>query len=534
MAPSNNRFEFIDYSVAASGRARLKPEVRRRARVLVMKDFLRKTRSLDTVRSAPRTNKPLSHHKTRFRVKQSQEARPSVSPASSRLNNTISDGDTTESIPQTPAASVRAFIRIENPTARTRALLDYYLHAYWTNSIAVNPDGAWTTLTLADPAMIHAKLSLVALHRADRGQDGGTPEYLYHRGQAMLNIKRRLEQGDSSRDDGVIGTVALLASLDDHSQLSSETKDTHLQAVAALVQERGGIDSPQISDALRLVLGWVDLLHATLGEQRPSLGTPSMALTATPEDIRAAGAKDFKHSRRRGHAYGGTVGRLYDIKSHVSLLMDLKAIIIRPKRNRELRRLFSSSLWKLEYDLANIEDLAEQSDPWSERDTIRAFRDAAIVCSYANLREQNSVFIFGMLMQRIQRRLSSMLSNLQLDQQYLNSGEATLLLWVLSMGWKAALMARSDGRWFSIRGVAVAIRYGLSEKLFGTDATTTFDGDGDGDGDAEDPSFTLGLSASEVMQLQDEMQRWAGQGTLAVRGEQGNYGSAPSSESGAH
>lgn len=516
MSPQSH-FEFIDYSGAASGRSRVSPEARHRARVVVMQDYLKKTRSLQRELTKPQQMGLMKQRTTKFRLR---PATPKISPATTPGQHSADDTENESQwhhVPRPSALMNQLFLSIDASSRETRALIDYYLHSYWTNSLAVNPRGEWTIMTLADPAMVHAKLSLVALHRADRGQGGLSPEHIYHRGQAFSLITKRLADRSAEISESSIGSIALLVSLDDHSQWFEASKNTHLLAVAALVKERGGINSPSINDPLRRVLCWVDLLHATLSEQKPLFGMARVVSTASVGELRSARDGKLLQRHRQQHlmTQSPTLTHLFDLLEDLSTLLHTKSRLT-PHSSRTQRTAFSDSLYTLEASLAHLTDLASPNDiddPWASSDALSAFRDAALICSYARLREQNSLFIFGRLARRLQAYVSPLLHASRYNKGVLGASVgADVLLWMLVMGWKATILSRGDSRWFSVRALETALRYGVGDRLLsdGTEADTAtplstsslslslWDGG----------LLFLGLDASDMGQLRREMRGW--------------------------
>ena len=101
-----------------------------------------------------------------------------------------------------------------NSTPGTSALLEYYHHSFWDNSLAVNPEGIWMSVAIADPAMFHATLCLVALHKF---QTRGMPQassYFWHRGEAMRLISQSLADPGQAISDATIGAVSILSASD--------------------------------------------------------------------------------------------------------------------------------------------------------------------------------------------------------------------------------------------------------------------------------------------------------------------------------
>lgn len=456
-----SKFLFVDYSANDDGQLELRPGIRRKARAAVMRHSLRQHQVLPEPAKQPVSMKA---SKSKFRL---------------TLPRRRSNAEHDEPIPSHLAYALSPNVAVmEDQTPPTRELFDYYMRYYWTNSVAVNPNGKWTALALSNPAMIHAKLGLVAVHRADRrGMTDLPSEYLYHRGKALQILAGQLAA--PTKHTSNLGTIALLASLDDHSLLSQETGHAHMTAVTALVESLGGMNSPEISDPLRRVLGWVDLLHAVLVQNKPILGR-SRLHDVEIEDLRQylepeVRPADEAMSPVRGHL------------EHLGLLIDVKRRLRNRHTDSDLRQIFSNHLWQLEYELLS-KDFGDL--PWQSPAAAEAFRHAVIVCTWSNLREQNSLFLFKMLTIRLKRSLSIVLSEVRDDERWTNES-LPLLLWLLAVGWKAAAHAHRNGRWFSVRMLETLIRSGIAIE-------------------SRDPHNLpwLGLDDGQVTQLQAEIRQW--------------------------
>ena len=99
-------------------------------------------------------------------------------------------------------------------TPGTLALLEYYYHSFWDNSLAVNPEGMWISVAISDLAMFHATLSLVALHKFQTRGGPQASSYFWHRGEAMRLISQNLTDPGQATSDATIGAVAVLSASD--------------------------------------------------------------------------------------------------------------------------------------------------------------------------------------------------------------------------------------------------------------------------------------------------------------------------------
>lgn len=84
------------------------------------------------------------------------------------------------------------------------------------NSVAVNPEGRFFDFALTDAALMHAMLSLVALHLDLNCRDStlgrmGYFQAIHHQAEAVRDINRRLSVPGAHLSDGLIGAVAILA-----------------------------------------------------------------------------------------------------------------------------------------------------------------------------------------------------------------------------------------------------------------------------------------------------------------------------------
>lgn len=116
-----------------------------------------------------------------------------------------------------------------NSMAGTSALIEYYHHGFWENSIAVNPEGTMMPMALSDPVILHATLCRVALHKLQTRGGPLTSSYFWHRGEAMRLISQNLGNPGQATSDTTIGAVAILSNADNSVSLSySMDKDSRI------------------------------------------------------------------------------------------------------------------------------------------------------------------------------------------------------------------------------------------------------------------------------------------------------------------
>ena len=71
------------------------------------------------------------------------------------------------------------------------------------------------SVAISDPAMFHATLCLVALHKVQtRGGPPQSKSYFWHRGEAMRLISQNLADPEKATSDATIGAVSILSASD--------------------------------------------------------------------------------------------------------------------------------------------------------------------------------------------------------------------------------------------------------------------------------------------------------------------------------
>ena len=103
---------------------------------------------------------------------------------------------------------------IDTSRTDTSALLEYYHTSFWDNSLAVNPEGQWLSVAISDPAMLHATLCLVALHKLQTHGGGDATSYFWHRGEAIRLVSKNLTEPGQAASDANIAAVAILSASD--------------------------------------------------------------------------------------------------------------------------------------------------------------------------------------------------------------------------------------------------------------------------------------------------------------------------------
>lgn len=180
--------------------------------------------------------------------------------------------------------------------------------SYTINSFALNPEGTWISFSFKDPALLHATLGVVALHRDVLTDCEPSPDSLIHKGQAIHAINSRLLSGQPSSDEN-LAIVAVLIKLEvsllhptimtasdlqhGNSQTLHGTSDAsklHMKGLMEMLRIRGGLSSLVHNQVLWRVLTWyesiiwtngvtlllthsarIDLLYATMWGSKPCI-----------------------------------------------------------------------------------------------------------------------------------------------------------------------------------------------------------------------------------------------------------------------
>jgi hypothetical protein len=112
-------------------------------------------------------------------------------------------------------------------------------HDFTQNSFAVNPEGIFFDFAKKDTALMHALMSLVAIHydlkhpgNDSMMVDSAYHQAVYHQSEAVQNINFRLGSEVAYKDDGLIGAIAILA--------NCEVSSTALPLLLLPHQEKNG------------------------------------------------------------------------------------------------------------------------------------------------------------------------------------------------------------------------------------------------------------------------------------------------------
>lgn len=488
------RFVTVTARSLKQHRSKGSTEEARHVRSHVMKDYLRRQHDAPKGRFA-QTTSILSDHVGRFRVNLKPPSVGERQPSDMRRKRTPSPRKkppTRLLVPKDPRIvedPVAMSLPIDLSTPGTMTLLEYYHTSFWANSLAVNPEGKWMSVALSDPAMLHATLCLVALHKF---QTNGIPlgnSYFFHRGEAVRLITSRLDDQATATSDDTIGAIAILSTSDNTVAERAAIQESHLSGLLTLVNLRGGIDGMSSNKHIKRVVAWADVLHATAHNTMPQLGT---AKCTTDRDTKPL----LNLVKRHGYsilnleaASDDIVPRsLQDIFQNLRLLAKAKSLLLHAKGNGpvgELRPIFSSVLFKTERRILELGQGALLSDEFIHEghddglETLfcaEAVKAACLIFTFHGLRDLAiTATFFEKLVFRLRDALENVLDHYRevgargevrkdetpserlLRESGLPIKHLTFLLWLILNGWKASGLSKQqeDRNWFI--GIATSI-----------------------------------------------------------------------------
>ncbi|KIW66818.1 hypothetical protein PV04_06112 [Phialophora macrospora] len=361
-------------------------------------------------------------------------------------------------------------LKVDLSDSDTRNLLQYYQTAFWANSYACNPEARWISVALMDPAIIHATLSLVAIHRRDRFSIDLSKVYFKHRGEAMRIVVRRLSNLKESLSDETIGAVALLSSSDNHFDWSSEAQSTHSQGLGQLIAMRGGMEMLTSNRHIQRVAGWADLLQSAMHGTDVQVEMPTAVREVSPEDFDLSPSGDVARELPTGILLQDLPPKVGDTVRQLRILASLKASLLE-KRNEELCRTFSNLLWKLEYSILSRSQVPRLStgpetglhgDTSKQDPTSSVVGIGALIFSYLALRDLVAPILYKRLSSRLQGHLETLFLSLgQEGGDSMDEDVLAVLLWSLFLGWLGSKKSAETQTWCTGQLAQVCWRHGI-------------------------------------------------------------------------
>ncbi|KIW47688.1 uncharacterized protein PV06_00357 [Exophiala oligosperma] len=459
------------------------PKQRKSLRSFVMQDYLRQKNDPNWHFAPAKVDTQISSHIYRFRSSRpasssspdrkrtAKARRPREAHAASRqprrllpagAQSTQTGQSKVRDVVQSPRSHSRLHdldmldpfqtLSIDLSDPDTVDLLQYYHSSFWANSYACNPEGRWISIALMDPAIIHATLCLVAIHRRDIFSISLSKDYFNHRGLAMKIVAGRLNDPAQAVSDATVGAVAILSSSDHHFEWPDDVQETHAVGLAELVALRGGIEKLTSNRHVQRVTGWADLLQCAMHGTKLRMKLPSNLGNASPVDVEAEHDR-ISTQRVPGLVLSGMHPRLASILGLLRRLAALKADLL-DKRSMDLCQSFSDLLWKLEYTILEKQDQTGREDP-TESSLVHVGHElcdsvgrAALIMSYSHLRDLAAPILYDKLSARLRSTLSTATSQTYARGLLVDS-ELAVLLWVLNLGLRGSKRNLGDKLWFA-------------------------------------------------------------------------------------
>ena len=459
-------------------------------RAFVMRDYLRQKSDPTWIFTPAKVADRMTSHISRFR-----SARPSVTTkprnrkiaatrdrksaarpraqrplVPARTNDTDDRSSTSSPLHDLDMLDPFGTLKVDLSQPETQNLLQYYQSAFWANSFACNPEARWISIALTDPAVIHATLSLVAVHRRDCFSLDLSTVYFKHRGEAMKIVADRLNNVNESLSDETIGAVAILSSSDNHFDWPSQAPTAHSKALGQLVAMRGGVDNLISNRQIQRVAAWADLLQSAMHGTRLQIQIPTAVEQATADGVDSDIGSEGLQEPPFGIVLQDLPRILSNMLRQLRILSSLKAVLL-AGRNVELCLTFSNMLWKLEYSILDrLEEHSQntgpnQLDTSSKHDQLsNVVGIATLIFSYLSLRDLAAPILYERLSRRLQDHLSKFMRSLQQQvhvDDYLEEGELVTLLWSLYLGWRGSRLDMERQSWFVKESAQICWRHGI-------------------------------------------------------------------------
>lgn len=343
-------------------------------------------------------------------------------------------------------------------------LLEYYHSSFWANSYACNPEGRWMSVAWTDPAIIHATLCLVIIHRRDCLSIDISRDYFKHRGHAMKSIAGRLSDPKEAISDATIGAVAILSSSDHHFEWPPSVQETHSLGLTEMIARRGGMDRLSSNRHVQRVAGWADLLHSAMYGTGLRIKMPSRLTERSFQYFdEIAPKKSIQHAP--GILWDELPSSIANILRQLRILSGIKALLL-GERNVEMCQTFSDLLWKLEYAILDHHDPPDTSAEYHSglfgcKSMVDAVGIAALLFSYSYLRDLTAPILYDKLSARLRSTLSALQEAHVLSgagvrslsqiyaHEFLRGDELAILLWVLNLGLQGSRTDQQSKGWFA-------------------------------------------------------------------------------------
>ncbi|KUJ20657.1 uncharacterized protein LY89DRAFT_716012, partial [Mollisia scopiformis] len=270
-----------------------------------------------------------------------------------------------ESQPSTPVDTYGNELLISLTNARTRELLYHCIlppslcplclapctdnTAFISNTFAINHDNAWKPYSITDSALFHATLCLVAQHEdLLRGTDESS-ENLFHKGEAMRLMNRRLLDNWHSLSDADITAVAIFVILESING-TFEAASAHQVGLLKMTKLRGGIGNFELHRVVLRVLAWSDIVFSTRFGFAPRFSSIS-------EDFASSFHPPSPTNNRYSTVFNDpTTTSIFQTLRYISSTIDV------PNLSSQDKKSISDALYHTEYKILTSPQLSHFQD----------------------------------------------------------------------------------------------------------------------------------------------------------------------------
>ncbi|KAM6513517.1 hypothetical protein FALCPG4_015922 [Fusarium falciforme] len=326
-----------------------------------------------------------------------------------------------------------------NLGSKSQRLVFYYHQAYSMNIVALNFQEHCLSNAIADSALLHAILYIVATEYDLKRGESDSALSIHHGGEAVRAINMQLNNGVLA--DTTVAAVAILATREN---LNGRFRlaNIHMNGLQRMIAKKGGIES--IKDIHQRVATWADFCDSNVRNCRPRFCQPPispliplnnasinlMGAMLNPEDILGAASP---------------IVPVIQTLRHISLSMDSSHSGILD------RSLISLSIYEAEYSLNLLNGpmggVGEYGN--GQPSEVVPLKIAAHIYLYLMIRElPGGSPVFGELTGRFRASLEA-----QTEQWWMASRDRQCwVLWMLYIAFAAA-PEEPNKQWFLTKGL---------------------------------------------------------------------------------
>lgn len=168
-----------------------------------------------------------------------------------------------------------------------------YLHAdYESTNIIPAFRTIWFGMILRDPASFLQQLSTTVMHQMFVHGTNDEKKALMYQQRALQSVNKRLSDPVLGLSDGVVGTVVSFLT-SDHIVKDIQRYKIHKVGLARIIALRGGIETLEDNEVVRLMILWEEVCGACAFNVPPNYPLPTRHIPALPTKPPIAASKTF-------------------------------------------------------------------------------------------------------------------------------------------------------------------------------------------------------------------------------------------------